>query len=126
MSRWQDRLPAVRGRLLLDEALAPFTWLRVGGPAEVIFLPAWTRLTLAAFLRQSASRSQAFRFLPLGVGSNTLVLSGDGGLSKALRWSSGWRPGHSLAEIDIALETHDTVCRPKRGGSGRPGGPHGR
>jgi UDP-N-acetylmuramate dehydrogenase len=37
---WQDSLPAVRGKLLKDEALAPFTWFRVGGPAEVLFLPA--------------------------------------------------------------------------------------
>ena len=25
---------------MTDTALAPFTWLRVGGPAEVIFMPA--------------------------------------------------------------------------------------
>jgi len=30
---WRSALPAVRGRLLHDEALAPFTWFRVGGPA---------------------------------------------------------------------------------------------
>ncbi|MEO7026009.1 MAG: hypothetical protein ABI056_00475, partial [Caulobacteraceae bacterium] len=37
---WRDRLPAARGRLAFDEPLAPFTWLRVGGPADVLFLPA--------------------------------------------------------------------------------------
>ena len=33
-------LPPVRGKLLFDEPLGPFTWLRVGGPADVLFLPA--------------------------------------------------------------------------------------
>ena len=33
-------LPAVRGKLLLNEELAPFTWFRVGGPADALFLPA--------------------------------------------------------------------------------------
>ncbi|HJV40720.1 MAG TPA: UDP-N-acetylenolpyruvoylglucosamine reductase, partial [Caulobacter sp.] len=37
---WKTHLPAVRGKLLIDEALAPFTWFRVGGPADVVFLPA--------------------------------------------------------------------------------------
>ena len=36
---WRDRLPVVRGRLLFDEPLGPFTWFRVGGPADVLFLP---------------------------------------------------------------------------------------
>ena len=47
---WRDRLPQARGRLLFDEALAPFTWLRVGGPADVIFLPE-DEADLAGFLR---------------------------------------------------------------------------
>ena len=37
---WKAALPAVRGKLLVDEALAPFTLFRVGGPADVVFLPA--------------------------------------------------------------------------------------
>src|SRR4051794_7000063 len=69
---WRDSLPAVRGKLLRDERLAPFTWLRVGGPADVLFLPA------------DADDLQAFlKVLPLevpvtvlGVGSNTIVRDG--------------------------------------------------
>lgn len=34
-----EKLPPVRGQLLFAENLAPFTWFRVGGPAEVLFLP---------------------------------------------------------------------------------------
>ena len=74
MSRWQDKLPSVRGRFAFDEALAPFTWLRVGGPADVLFLPA-DEEDLAQFLQGLDS---GVPVTPLGVGSNTLVR--DGGL----------------------------------------------
>lgn len=69
---WRDRLPEVRGRVLRDEPLAPFTWLRVGGPADVLFLPA-DEADLAAFL---AGLDPAVPLTPLGVGSNTLVRDG--------------------------------------------------
>src|SRR5918911_1762300 len=35
----KSNLPAVRGRLLANEPLAPLTWFRVGGPAQVLFMP---------------------------------------------------------------------------------------
>src|SRR5690606_33438830 len=44
-----DRLPAVRGRYTADAPLAPVTWFRVGGPAEVLFRPADAE-DLAAFM----------------------------------------------------------------------------
>jgi UDP-N-acetylmuramate dehydrogenase len=69
---WRDALPAVRGKLLFDEPLAPFTWFRVGGPAEAIFLPD-DEDDLAAFL---AGLDPAVPVTPLGVGSNTLVRDG--------------------------------------------------
>ena len=33
-------MPELRGRLLPNQPLAEFTWFRVGGPAEVLFMPA--------------------------------------------------------------------------------------
>ena len=33
-------MPGLRGRLLGNEPLAPLTWFRVGGPAQVLFTPA--------------------------------------------------------------------------------------
>ena len=69
---WRDRLPAVRGKILMDEPLAPFTWFRVGGPADVIFLPE-DEDDLAAFLR---GLDAGVPVTPLGVGSNTLVRDG--------------------------------------------------
>jgi UDP-N-acetylmuramate dehydrogenase len=69
---WRDRLPAVRGRLVRDEPLAPLTWFRVGGPAEVLFLPE-DEDDLAAFLR---AVDPDVPVTALGLGSNTLVRDG--------------------------------------------------
>jgi UDP-N-acetylmuramate dehydrogenase len=69
---WRDQLPAARGRLLIDEPLGPYTWFRVGGPADVVFLPA-DEADLAQFLR---ALDPAVPVTALGVGSNTLVRDG--------------------------------------------------
>ncbi|HZZ32487.1 MAG TPA: UDP-N-acetylmuramate dehydrogenase [Phenylobacterium sp.] len=69
---WRDRLPQTRGKLLLDEPLGPFTWLRVGGPADVLFLPQ-DEDDLAGFLGEL---DPATPVTLLGVGSNTLVRDG--------------------------------------------------
>jgi UDP-N-acetylmuramate dehydrogenase len=69
---WRDRLPPVRGKLLFDEPLAAFTWLRVGGPAEALFLPK-DEADLASFL---SALDPAVPVTPIGVGSNLLVRDG--------------------------------------------------
>lgn len=69
---WRDALPQVRGKILKDEPLGPFTWFRVGGPAEVLFLPE-DEADLAAFLK---GLDPSVPVTPLGVGSNTLVRDG--------------------------------------------------
>jgi len=69
---WKDNLPTVRGKLLRDEALAPFTWFRVGGPADVVFLPE-DEADLADFLK---ALDPAVPIIPIGVGSNLLVRDG--------------------------------------------------
>ena len=69
---WRDSLPRVRGKLLFDEPLAPFTWLRVGGPADALFLPQ-DEDDLATFL---AGLNPSVPVIVLGVGSNTLVRDG--------------------------------------------------
>lgn len=74
MSTWRDRLPPARGKLIPDAPLAPYTWLRVGGPADVLFLPE-DEDDLAAFLR---ALDPGVPVTPVGVGSNLLVR--DGGL----------------------------------------------
>jgi UDP-N-acetylmuramate dehydrogenase len=69
---WREDLPNVRGKLLRDAVLAPFTWLRVGGPADLLFLPE-DEADLAAFLK---GLDPCVPVTTLGVGSNTLVRDG--------------------------------------------------
>ena len=69
-----DRLPGVRGKLSADVSLAPYSWLRVGGPAEVLFMPA-DEADLSHFL---SSTPDEIPVQVLGVASNTLIR--DGGL----------------------------------------------
>ncbi|HEY3800519.1 MAG TPA: UDP-N-acetylmuramate dehydrogenase [Caulobacteraceae bacterium] len=72
---WRDELPPVRGRLMRDAPLAPYTWFRVGGPADLLFLPA-DEADLAALLQ--ALPADVPRTV-LGVGSNVIIR--DGGLA---------------------------------------------
>lgn len=69
-----DRLPPVRGRLQADFGLGAVTWLRVGGPADVLFQPADAE-DLSAFL---AALDPEVPVFAMGVGSNLIVR--DGGL----------------------------------------------
>ncbi|MEZ5939533.1 MAG: UDP-N-acetylmuramate dehydrogenase [Hyphomonadaceae bacterium] len=72
MSDLIDRLPPVRGKLLAGEVLAPFTWFRVGGPADVLFLPA-DEADLAAFLKACPPDVPV---TALGAASNVIVRDG--------------------------------------------------
>ena len=65
-------LPDVRGTLTHGKALAGLTWMRVGGPAEVLFQPADVE-DLAAFL---AALPRDIAVFPMGVGSNLIVRDG--------------------------------------------------
>ena len=97
---WRDSLPAVRGRLLFDEGLAPFTWLRVGGAAEVLFLPA-DEEDLASVLK---SLPAEVAVSTLGVGSNVIVRDGGvGGLVVRLG-------GRGFGEIQIDPEERQVVA----------------
>jgi len=75
MSGFLDRLPAVRGKLLANEQLAPFTWFRVGGAADALFLPK-DEDDLAEFL---AKLDPLIPVTVLGAASNVIVR--DGGIA---------------------------------------------
>lgn len=75
MSVFLDRLPPVRGKLLADEPLAPFTWFRVGGAADALFLPK-DEDDLADFL---AKLDPIIPVTVLGAASNVIVR--DGGIA---------------------------------------------
>jgi UDP-N-acetylmuramate dehydrogenase len=65
-------MPALRGRLLAGQPLAPLTWFRVGGAAEILFTPA-DEADLAYFL---AACPQSLPVQVIGVGSNLIVRDG--------------------------------------------------
>ncbi|MDB2439334.1 UDP-N-acetylmuramate dehydrogenase [Hellea sp.] len=67
-----DTLPPVRGKFSADVPLAPYTWLRVGGPAEVLFMPK-DEADLAHFL---SSTPDEIPVTILGVASNTIIRDG--------------------------------------------------
>ncbi len=70
-----QRLPPVRGKLIVDQSMAALTWFRVGGPADVLFIPEDTD-DLASFL---ANTPADIPVMAVGVGSNLLVR--DGGIA---------------------------------------------
>lgn len=65
-------LPPVRGKLIQGAPLAPYTWFRVGGPADALFLPE-DEDDLAAFLK---ALDPGVPVTILGVGSNLIVRDG--------------------------------------------------
>lgn len=88
---WRDNLPTVRGRLLRDEPLGPFTWFRVGGAAELLFLPADAE-DLGNFLRGLPA---SVAVTVLGVGSNVIIR--DGGVAGAVIRLGG----RAFADVEI-------------------------
>ncbi len=83
-------LPAARGALMRDRTLADLTWLRVGGPADALFLPADTA-DLRAFL---AALDPDVDVFAMGVGSNLIVR--DGGIRAVVI-----RLGRAFAGIEV-------------------------
>ncbi len=68
------RLPEVRGKYVENALLSEISWLRVGGPAQVLYMPA-DEADLARFL---AETPRDIEVRVIGAVSNTLVR--DGGL----------------------------------------------
>jgi UDP-N-acetylmuramate dehydrogenase len=115
---WRDRLPAAGGKLIRDAELGPFTWFRVGGPAEVLFLPE-DEADLAAFLK---ALDPGVPVMALGVGSNTLVR--DGGVEGVvIRLGKGFSEVASLggARIRAGAAVLDAVLARKAAEAGIAG-----
>src|SRR4051812_40127261 len=86
----RSRLPQLRGRLLPNQPLAELTWFRVGGPAQVLFMP-----------EDEADLAHALAAIPtdiavtvIGLGSNLIVR--DGGVPGVVV-----RLGRGFAEIRV-------------------------
>ena len=66
------KMPDLRGRLLSNQSLAELTWFRVGGPAQVLFMPE-DETDLGYFLAQL---SHDIPVTVIGLGSNLIVRDG--------------------------------------------------
>lgn len=64
--------PELRGRISVNEPLAAYTWFRVGGPAQILFMPA-DEADLAYFL---ARLPREIPLTVIGLGSNLIVRDG--------------------------------------------------
>lgn len=115
--------PALSERLAGDlfkaRSLAPLTWLRVGGPAELLFTPRSVD-DLCAFL---AALPAAAPVMPLGVGSNLIVR--DGGVRGVVIRPSGRAfnfieplPDHQIRVGAAALDAQVAKAAARAGISG--------
>jgi UDP-N-acetylmuramate dehydrogenase len=87
------RMPELRGRLLANQPLGEFTWFRVGGPAQVFFMPE-DENDLAYFLRNLSTETPV---TVIGAGSNLIVR--DGGVpGVVIRLGRGFN--------DVRIEEH--------------------
>jgi UDP-N-acetylmuramate dehydrogenase len=84
------RLPQLRGRLMSNQPLAELTWFRVGGPAQVLFMPE-DEADLAYFLGQLP---EEIPVTVVGLGSNLIVR--DGGVPGVVI-----RLGRGFAEVKV-------------------------
>jgi UDP-N-acetylmuramate dehydrogenase len=90
------RMPELRGRLLANQSLGEFTWFRVGGPAQVFFMPD-DENDLAYFLRNLPPE---IPITVIGAGSNLIVR--DGGVpGVVIRLGRGFN--------DVKVEDHRVI-----------------
>jgi len=68
----KSKAPDVRGRLLANQSLAELTWFRVGGPAQVLFMPE-DEADLAYLLKNISADVPV---IVIGLGSNLIVRDG--------------------------------------------------
>src|SRR5690349_22609310 len=102
------RMPQLRGRLLPSQSLAELTWFRVGGPAQVLFMPE-DEADLAYFLQHLPAEAPV---TVIGLGSNLIVR--DGGIpGVVIRLGRGFnevtveegnriRAGTALPDVKVA------------------------
>ena len=107
------RMPELRGRLMANEPLAPLTWFRVGGPAQVLFVPE-DESDLAYFLARPMPN---YPVTVIGLGSNLIVR--DGGVPGivirlgrgfgTVRVEEGYRirAGSAVPDVKVARAAQD-------------------
>jgi UDP-N-acetylmuramate dehydrogenase len=121
------KMPTLRGRLLANQSLAELTWFRVGGPAQVLFMP-----------EDEQDLSYALANLPaeiavtvIGLGSNLIVR--DGGVpGVAIRLGRGFgnvtvedtriRAGAAVPDVKVARAAQEAGIAGLSFMRGIPGG----
>ena len=68
----KSKMPTLRGRLMANQSLAELTWFRVGGPAQVLFIPE-DENDLSYFLTELPAE---IAVTMVGLGSNLIVRDG--------------------------------------------------
>jgi UDP-N-acetylmuramate dehydrogenase len=105
-------MPELRGRLVANQSLAELTWFRVGGPAQVLFMPD-DEADLSYFL---ANLSAEIAVTVIGLGSNLIVR--DGGVpGVVVRLGRGFgavvverltvRAGAAVPDVKVARAAQD-------------------
>ena len=89
----REKMPELRGRLMPNQSLAELTWFRVGGPAQVLFMPE-DEGDLAYCLARLPSEVPV---TVVGLGSNLIVR--DGGVAGVVI-----RLGRGFSDIKIEPE----------------------
>jgi UDP-N-acetylmuramate dehydrogenase len=120
-------MPKLRGRLLANQSLAGLTWFRVGGPAQLLFMP-----------EDEADLSYLLKNLPaeiavsvIGLGSNLIVR--DGGVPGAvIRLGRGFneisiegpriRAGAAVPDVKVARAAQEAAIAGLSFMRGIPGG----
>jgi UDP-N-acetylmuramate dehydrogenase len=88
------KMPNLRGSLAANQPLAPFTWFRAGGPAQLLFLPA-DEADLAYFL---SLLPREIAVSTIGLGSNLIIR--DGGVAGVVIRLGGRGFGEIIVEAD--------------------------
>src|ERR1700726_3875584 len=123
----QATMPKLRGRLLENQSLAELTWFRVGGPAQLLFMPE-DEADLSYFL---ANLPADIAVTVVGLGSNLIVR--DGGVPGAvIRLGRGFgaiaiegqrvRAGAALPDVKIARAAQEAGIAGLSFMRGIPGG----
>ncbi len=94
-----QNLPNVRGEYRENFILAPLTWFKVGGPADLLFKPADLD-DLSCFLKELP---QDIEIMTLGAGSNVLIR--DGGINGVVI-----KLGKAFASIEIISDDKIKIC----------------
>jgi UDP-N-acetylmuramate dehydrogenase len=122
------KMPKVRGRLLPNQPLAELTWFRVGGPAQVLFMPE-DEDDLAYVL---ANLPREIPVTTIGLGSNLIVR--DGGVpGMVIRLGRGFndvtvegdmrlRVGTAVPDVKVARAAQEAAISGLSFMRGIPGG----